>query len=510
VFSPDPVVNEVLAKCAADIGTHCQIFHPERFSRPFSERHKEAFEAINDWSVQNLLILAHRGWGKTSLCNFGIPSQAITFEKAKFLVLTSATSSLATMQSDNLRDEMIKNPEIRAICGDMESDQFSREMWTTQSGITVLPRGDGQQIRGLLKGNNRPDLIIVDDLEQPIAVQSPEQRQKTKNWFFSDLSNCVDRSKGGWRIIVIGTVLHEGCLLEDLRYDSAWTVIDVPLCDDGYKSYWPAFMDDEKVKELADYHRDKGLLDLFYREYKNQCIATETALFQSKYFKYYDEKDRDLNNTAGVVNVVLIDPGRTEGDDNSNAAFTAIVGVAIDSVQNAFYVRDIVNARITNDVMYKEAVSMAKRLNAAAIGIEVTGLKEYIQKPFMDYLLKSGMFIHVEWLEARGGAARDAGKNGRIGALSPYYRMGAVYHNRACCEVLEAQLLPHPKSKFKDVADAFAYVVGMSEKGLQYFTIDPIDPAEDDPEAEYRELEKTYEDPVDMDFVTVGGYFNGI
>jgi hypothetical protein len=157
---------------------------------------------------------------------------------------------------------------------------------------------------------------------------------------------------------------------------------------------------------------------------------------------------------------------------------------------------------------------MAARINAVAIGIEVTGLKEYIQKPFMDTLLKSGKLYHVEWLEARGGSSGDEkGKDRRISALSPYYRMGCIYHNRTCCNVLESQLLMHPKSAFKDVADAFAYIIGMSEKGAQYFNMDVTneeDSSTYDPEAEFKELERSYEDPFENDFLTVGDYFNGL
>ena len=50
-----------------------------------------------------------------------------------------------------------------------------------------------------------------------------------------------------------------------------------------------------------------------------------------------------------------------------------------------------------------------------------------------------------------------------------------------------------PRSKLWDIMDGFAYIVEMLELGERYFE-PPID-EEDDPEAEYKELE--YEEPVD-------------
>src|SRR5690606_28977398 len=93
---------------------------------------------------------------------------------------------------------------------------FSKEQWVVNIAgkeICIMPRGAGQQIRGLLFKNHRPDRILVDDLEDPEKVDSAEGRAKTKEWFFADLMNCVDRGSKNWRIYVVGTILHEQSLL---------------------------------------------------------------------------------------------------------------------------------------------------------------------------------------------------------------------------------------------------------------------------------------------------------
>ena len=55
-----------------------------RFSRDFSVQHGKFFEVWDDPKEQKILVVAHRGWGKTSLFTYAAPAQAIMFDKYKF------------------------------------------------------------------------------------------------------------------------------------------------------------------------------------------------------------------------------------------------------------------------------------------------------------------------------------------------------------------------------------------------------------------------------------------
>lgn len=493
----DPQFVETMLACEHDIGKYMRLFHEDRFSRPFSRAHHKLFELYNDESVKKVLVVAHRGFGKTSIFNYGIPSQRIVYEKSRFLVPVSASASHAVMQSENLKRELATNPMIAEAVGtDIKGDVWSKDEWTTSTGIKVMPRGQGQQVRGMIHHDSRPDFIIVDDLEKSEEVLSPEQRDKLKRWFFSDLYNAVDRALNKWRLFVVGTILHQDALLEDLRNDPTWEHVDFPLCEFDeekatYVSFWPEFMSDEQVKALASEYRARALIDVFYLEYMNTANPREDAVFRPEHFRYYDESQTDLFGDPDVENVIIIDPSKTR---KPHSAFTAIVGVAFRSKDNSLYVRDIVNARITTDEMYAQAFDMADRLGARVIGIEVTSLNEFVTKPFLDAMYKRGKIYEIVELKARKGtgdfASKNKGKEGRILALSPYYRMGHVFHNPYCCAVLEEQLLSYPNAKYWDVMDALAYVVEMTEIGGRYFTEDLADKVLSD---EYNRDEREYD-----------------
>jgi hypothetical protein len=480
-------VKFLMSQCFLSTKATAKILFQERFTLPFSGLHDEIFAPLDDDKIQQLVIIAPRGWGKTSISNLAYPAKKILFQEKKFIVPIGNTATQATMQSENLKRELMSNTAVNRIFGPIKSDTFSKEMWVTANGTAVMPRGAGQQIRGFLYGNHRPDLIIGDDLEDSESVNSEEQRQKTKEWFFADVMNSVNRARKDWKIVVIGTLLHEDSLLANLVSDPNWHAVHLSLCDDSLRSNWPDFMNDEAIAALYNSYKIQGLLDTFYREYKGVPIAKETAKFKQEHFKDYEETDQKfLDVKKKLENIILIDPAKTT---HSSSADTAVVGVGIDTQAPALYVRDIVAGQMHPDQQFDAAFDMAERLGARVIGIEVTSLNEFITYPIKTEMLRRGKYYDIIELKARGE------KKDRIAALVPFYRMGFVFHNKSCCAPLEAQLLSYPRSKKWDIMDALAYVVEMLELGERYFVPneDIYDEKEEDLEREYEELEKDNE-----------------
>jgi hypothetical protein len=473
----------LMSQCFLSTKVTAKILFPDRFCLPFSRLHDTIFEILDDDNIQLALIIAPRGFGKTSTVNLAFPAKKILFQEKKFIVPISCTATQAVMQGENLKRELTSNRMISKLFGPMKSDTFSKEMWVTSSGTAVMPRGSGQQVRGILYGDHRPDLIIVDDLEDGESVKSDEQRAKTKAWFFEDVLNSINRARKDWKIIVIGTLLHEDSLLSNLMEDPGWYHAHLSICDDNFKSNWPDFMNDQQILDLVDSYRRVHLLDSFYREYMGIPIAKESARFQQDYFKYYKENDPDFDRKK-IESMVILDPAKTT---KSTSDETAIVGVGVDAQAPKIFVRDIVKGHIHPDQQYTECFDMADRLGARVIGIEVTSLNEFITYPLRTEMMRQKRYYDIVELKAR------ASKEERIEALVPFYRLGFVYHNSNVCSPLEAQLLSFPRSKRDDLMDALAYVVEMLELGERYFI-----PKDDgtDIEDEYKDLEDADIGPV--------------
>lgn len=481
----DPEIKDIMGQCYASTRVCSKVLFPERFWLPFSDLHDEIFKILDDDSIQQAVIAAPRGFGKTTIDTIAHPAKRILFREKKFIVPISATATKAVMDGENLKRELATNSVVKELFGPIKSDSFSKEQWITQSGTMVMPRGAGQQIRGILFDRYRPDLIIGDDIEDPEEVRNPELREALREWFFSDVCNSINRARKDWKIIVVGTVLHEDSLLVHLLEDPDWYSVRLELCDDDLHSNWPGFMSDFEVKKLYEAHKRRGQLDVFAREYRNLPVSTEDAIFQQSYFeghRYSETSEEFLKIKHQLETVVIGDPAKTV---KMHSADSAVVGVGVDQQSARLYVRDVVSRKMYPDEFYNEMFDMMKRLNSRVLGVEVTSLEEFIKQPLKNEIRKRGLAIgEPVWLKARGGDSVERGKEKRIRELLPFYRQGYIYHNEACCIGLETQLLSFPRSRLWDIMDAFAYVIEMLDIGERYFE----GPKFEDPEDEYKEL----------------------
>jgi len=458
-------LNEIVQECYVDRKFACKILFPELFELPFSEKiHDKIFDMIQS-GVQKGAIAAPRGIGKTSIVNIAIPGTEILFRTSKFIVPVSATNTLAVMQSENLKFELKSNDNIRKLFGNLESRQFSKEQWTANNfedsrfpGTCVMPRGAGQQVRGLNYFGMRPDFLIVDDLEDPEQTDSEEQRAKKLKWFYADLLKTVPRYKKDWRVFVIGTILHEDSLLNNLLESPDWESELLELCDDNLESHWPEFIPTADIKKDYAEHERLNMLDVWYRENRNLPGVRGLSGFDAKDWVEYNELDPndDFHKRGHLPTAVIVDPAKTV---TLNSAESAIVCVSVDVEQGVLWWRETLGLKLHPDELYDVAHDMAVRRNADIIAVEETSLNEFITKPFTDLLARRGWRGQFLPLKARGK------KEERIRALVPYSRQGQMRFNKGSCERLKAQLLGFPRSKLVDVSDAAAYVVKLMEEG---------------------------------------------
>jgi len=479
-------LEELLVECDRSMKLFCQTFFPHVFFKPFSPMHDELFRIMDDDSIQLAAVAAPRGIGKTSIFNMAFPAKRIVYRDSDYVIPVSATGGAAVEQAEDVKTELLNNDLILEVFGEFapqdRRDPFGQKEWVTSTGCKVMPRGAGQQVRGRKHRHRRPDLIIVDDLEDDESVENEETRAKLKRWFFSALMNSVDRGSRDWRLLLIGTVLHEDSLLSNLldaeRYPD-WETVRLEMFNDRYESNWPDHMSDEDVQKLAASYRNDGLLDVMYREFRNIPVAKETQGFRQEYFQIYEETEEELNRSSDVVNVVLADPARTMKQGSAN---TAVVGVGVDVKNHRIFVREIIEGRMYPDTLYDTMFEMAERINALVLAPEVTGLNEYITWPLRNEMIRRGVFYVIVEVKPREGKTGPR----RSGGLVPMYRRMEVWHQKGAAGAIEKYLLQWPRPTKWDVIDALAGIIFTMEDGEQYF--EPPESAEDI-EAEYQELE---------------------
>jgi predicted phage terminase large subunit-like protein len=414
------------------------------------------------------------------------------------------------LQTENLRRELVTNKYIKAFFGDIHSrgaskaefdETFSKKAWVAYNTL-VWPRGAGQQVRGVLFKNDRPGLIVIDDLEDPEKINNEDIRSSWYQWLYADVIKAVPRigpNAKNWKIVYIDTLKHEDSVLQKLLDSPEWESVRLEACDDDFHSTAPDFISDEEILKEWNEHVNAGQTDVFFRELRNLPISTKDAAFRTEYFHYYNipfdtaKKEGDLplldvdfKAERNIETVILLDPAKTV---KIHSAESAIIGVGFDLARSRLFIRDAVSEKMYPDEIYDELFGMATRLDAKVLGIEETSLNEFIKQPIKNEMFRRGSFFELIWLNARGGMKKEL----RVKELVPYYRGGYIYHNAACATIkkLEQQLLMFPRSALWDLMDCLAYIIEMLELGERYFTPSD-DPA--DIEAEYKDLD--YEEPV--------------
>lgn len=505
----DRELTQVLAACSVSTQVTALTFFPERFTRPFAPAvHGEIFKLIDNPDLRKVAIAAPRGWGKTSIVALALAARYILFQLSDFIVYINMSHDAASLQTENLRRELVSNPIIKTFFGKVKVDNgdkdfeetFSKKAWVGFNTL-VWPRGAGQQVRGVLYRNARPGLIIIDDLENTENIVNEEFRRKQKEWLYADVMKAVPRLHQNWKIVYIDTLKHEDSILQHLLDSPDWASVRLEACDDNFKPTAPEFMSEEDIAKEWEEHQKAGQTDVFYRELRNLPVSSKDAAFRAEYFRYYNlpsEKalrqqdlpmsDASISEDERIENIVIVDPAKTV---KLHSAESAIIALGIDSANARIYVRDIVSDKMYPDQLYDAIFDMAARVKAMAIGIEDTSLNEFIRQPMKTQMFWRKQFYILEWLRPRGGITK---KEERIKQLVPFYRLGYIYHNAACPKIgaLESQLLMFPRAKLWDIMDCLAYMIQMLEIGGRYFIGEEN---LENPEEDYKEL--SYEPPVD-------------
>lgn len=488
----DSTSEDILIECCRSTRMMAKVMFPDRFTAEFSPLHDEIFDLI-DSGAPRVVIAAPRGIGKTSIVSLALAARKMLFRLCHFYVYVSNSATSGELQTENLKFELTSNKIINKFFGKVKTkgvegmdETFSKKAWVALNNCLVLPRGSGQQVRGVLYHNWRPDLIVVDDLENTESVENEELRNKLKIWFNGDLLKCFSRINKDYQIVYIDTLKHEDALLQDLLDSPDWESTRLEICDDDYNPKAPTFMDRDEILAEVEYHRNVGLMDVFYREFRNIPISTEDANFRQEYFKYYEEPDLmnpEVGSPPNLTNVVIVDPAKTV---KLHSAESAVVCWGISRSDKKMYFRDCVSEKFYPDELYKCALDMVVNMGAFLLAVEVTSLEQFIVQPIKNEMRIRG--VTVQFIELKAGGNNSKTKAQRVTTLAPHYRHGYIWHNKAICGKLEIQLLSFPRSKKWDVMDAAAYITKVMEMEQQYFDPEGFDENED-PEAEFEELD---------------------
>lgn len=463
----------------------------------FGHRHGNETPAFHDehidlWhsSIERFIEIVFRGGAKSTRAEEAITLEAC-LRSFKNCVILGESETRAVERLRSIKHEFNTNPYIEELFGDLgegPAETWMENKVVLANGVCIQALGRGQSMRGIKHLDQRPDLLLVDDLEDDESVATPEARAKWLGWFFSVVLPSLDPNA---RIRVGGTPLNPEALLEVAARDvDKWVSRRVPIkYRDGLSGDWIATWPDRFpmtwIDDKEEEYKRLGLATRFAQEYMCQAEDASQKSFTSDLFKV-EPKVRTWQAVFAMV-----DPARTVKNRS------ATTGFAIWSWENRrLVVWDAYGQRWRPDEIVNEMFSICETYAPVAIGVEEDGLNEFILQPIRQEEVKRGFAIPFKAMRA------PKGKIDFIKSLQPFFKAGEVIFAKPVPDLV-SQLLSFPTGDI-DVPNALAYAPRLRPGTPMYDGFNPsLHVVEGD-------LEPTGREPVWLGVNSSGPYTTGV
>lgn len=145
---------------------------------------KEMFRLTENF--KNLVIVAFRGSGKSTIMNMSLPLWAIMGKpQCKYLLIVGQTQEQAKQHLKNIKQELETNELLKRDLGpfkEIENDWSAYTIEIPNFNARISAISVDQSIRGTRHGAHRPDLIMCDDIEDMNSVRTLENRDKVDDF----------------------------------------------------------------------------------------------------------------------------------------------------------------------------------------------------------------------------------------------------------------------------------------------------------------------------------------
>lgn len=429
---------------------------------------------------------APRGNAKSTLSTLILPLWCIVGKRRRFIGVLSDTTEQAEEFLESIKAELEANERLREDFPDAcaRGRAWKAGQIITQNGVKVKCWGKRKRLRGARHGSRRPDLVICDDLEDDENIESPEQREKDRAWFFK----AVMKIGGRYTVyLVIGTILHYDSLLSRLLKQPGWKAriwqavlqwSPSPLWQDwerlflsdgeeaadcffkshqkemleGAQELWPA-------GEPYYYLMKMRLIDgpaYFDSEKQNEPIHPSERLFNEDWFQFWDDScfssQGSLVLQAGESVLCAVDPSMGGASIKSDPSAIVV------AVLRENGILDVLEADIQKrhpDRIMEDLFVFHQMYSFDRVVVEEVQFQELFKEHIARESARRGLYLPIE------GTRPHIDKTLRISKLQPHIKNGFIRFRRSQTLLLN-QLKYFPKADHDDGPDALEMIFSLA------------------------------------------------
>jgi predicted phage terminase large subunit-like protein len=414
------------------------------------------------------VIISPRGSAKSTFATQIFPLYCACLGLRRYIMIAMDTFDQAALMLEAIKVELTDNPRLRE---DFPQATGAGPTWreglaVTSNGVRIDAVGARQKLRGRRHGPYRPDLVILDDIENDENVRSPEYRDKLESWVMKAVLK-LGPADGSIDVLAVGTLLHFDAVLKRLADKPTWqarsfkALVQLPEQMDLWER-WEELLRNEGEEAADTYfkaHRDlmqKGavvnwpelqpLLFLmkeraespaaFASEYQNEPIA-ENAPFRDITFW--------VTRQPGLVLFGAIDPSLGKRGKSRDPS-----AILIGGYDRATGRLDVIEASIRRrlpDLIIADALAMAREYQPTLWFIESVQFQEFLRTELMSRAAKAGIALPAI------PVMPNTDKRLRIERLQPPFAAGLIRLHSSQSTLLE-QLQQWPSAGHDDGPDA--------------------------------------------------------
>lgn len=480
----DEARQERIKRVKNDFRFFAQTYFPHYVKGDASAFHEYAFErfpaCIDAVNGTKEVTAAPRGEAKSTIITQLLTLWCVITGRKHFIGIIMDSMDQAEQMLGAIKVELESNPRLAS---DFPKQTGAGRVWQVGEIVTANNRkikaaGSGKKLRGWRFGPHRPDLVLLDDIENDENVAKKEQRDKLEAWLKKAVLK-LGPPDGSMDVFYLGTVLHYDSVLNRTLRSPTWhsrvfkAIIKWPDRMDLWEK-WEEVLNNEG-EEAADtfYSRRKKLMTAgsvvswptvrplmmlmkiradghheFNCEMQNDPTNSEHAPFKDITFWVQPVRDWIFYGS--------LDPSL--GKRNKSRDPSAILVGGFDRNSG---ILDVVEANICRrvpDKIIEDLIAMQSEYRCLAWAVETVQFQEFLYTELVKRSAKRG--VPVPAVPVTPNTDKDL----RIESIQPHVTNGLIrlHHNQF---VLREQLGFWPEADHDDGPDALEMLWTLAVSG---------------------------------------------
>lgn len=499
-FATDPAARDQRrSRAHRDFEFFCRSYFPHYVKSEPSVFHRWLYDTvpklIDKPTGQLINVSAPRGEAKSTLGTQLCTLWLIVTKRKHFIPIVMDSLGQAATMLEAVKVELDSNPRLQMDYPELTG---AGRVWNagvivTAGNVKVQAFGSGTRMRGLRHGPYRPDMVMLDDIENDENVRSKEQRDKVESWV-KKVVLPLGPPDGSMDVLYLNTILHYDSAANRFHRNPQWrtrvkfkAIIRFPDAMDLWQKWEELYVnqdsaeladvDGEEVVSEADafYLANKAAMDegaivswpsmrpllrlmqirasdhhAFDCEYQNDPTNDENSFFQN--LQFWVQPSRDW------VFYGAHDPSLGRQNKSRDPAASLVGG--FDRNHGILDVVEAIVARRIPDKQISDLIKLQREYGCIVWGFESVQFQEFMRTELVKRSAQEGVPVPAIPL------IPHSDKNLRIESLSPHVANGLIRFRQAHT-VLNTQLRHWPEADHDDGPDALhmLWMIAVSRAG---------------------------------------------